>query len=59
MEIGHFTCTKRTTSKVTCRDIGIKLLYKIMKVNKLYPKFFPARPKRKMTLINYYFFNFQ
>lgn len=33
------TCMNRTNSNVTCSDIGIKLLYRIIKVSRLYPKF--------------------
>lgn len=32
-------CKNRTSSRVTCNEIGIKLLYKIMNVSKLYAKF--------------------
>lgn len=37
--IRNCTCMNRTNSSVTCSDIGIKLLYKIINVRRLYPKF--------------------
>lgn len=33
------TCKNRTISRVTCSEMGIRLLYRITKVSKLYPKF--------------------